>query len=660
MTDHETITPAAPTGTRGVAYLRISTDNQDTTSQRTSIQKWLTANGLKVQAWYTDVGSRHEAYKRAEFQLLMKRVRAGEIDWIVVVSKDRFGTKNSYEFGRFASELQDNDVQLWSVTGGCLTSDDYATEILATVDSLRSRDEQLERSKRAVRGMVEVWETGRTMGGYPPYGFDVACYPAGSNGERWRVVYFGHSKRLKVMPDGTEERYDGKGNFPGRDETDRLELVPTREQKRIEVVRMIFRWYATESLTYGAIASRLNDLGIDPLYSQAWYGNRIIGLLKNPAVLVGKTVGNKQGHGSFFSLRKGKLEAAPTKRGRAVNYRPHDEEDFVYPKEWGTGIIDRDTWDAVQAKLKGIHKTRRSPRSQELWLGQFLYCATCNLRKTGWTQRTHKDPHSYVCGTFRRFGKHNKTGCRLHRVKHSEMVPLVEKWLADTEQKLDEVLTLAPSLGYEEIEASLGRSEQEYCRLIVAVWATMKKWGVQNPSGRPWAANTLAEAFRLHAPKQQAKERKELAMLKERYAESTERYLELPERARAVVRAKLDELEKEIAALEERLRPMDEQLEELKGELHAAKERLRVVKEACAGNNQRVKAQALSKVLARIVCHHEHYTTTPKKLQTERQRQRKGGTEKSRLASVVFEPIVGEPAEISANTTQRNCGSAHR
>lgn len=246
-----TVTKTIPTGIRGVAYIRISGDKQDMESQKSSVRRWLTQNGLKVRIWYSDIGSRHEAYRRPEFQQLMAAVRAGEIDWIIVESKDRFGTRDSHEFGKFASELKDNDVELWSVTGGCLTSGDYATEILTTVDSVRSRDEQLERARRAVRGMVQTWESGRVMGGYPPYGFDVACYPANSDQEKWRVVYQGHSKRVKVMPDGTEERYDGKGNFPGRDETDRLELVPSREQKRIEVVQQIFKWFATESTTYG-------------------------------------------------------------------------------------------------------------------------------------------------------------------------------------------------------------------------------------------------------------------------------------------------------------------------------------------------------------------------------------------------------------------------
>lgn len=647
-----------PSGDRGVAYVRVSGDKQDTASQKASIRRWLDQHGLDVRTWYEDVGARHEAFKRAEFQAMLAAVRSGDAHWIIVDSKDRFGTRNAYEFGKFATELREHDCELWSVTAGCLTDDDYATEILTAVDSVRSRDEQHERSKRAIRGMIQGWQEGRANGGYPPYGYDVAC--VGPDGkERWRVVYQGHYKRAKVWSDGREERYDGKANFPARDQSERLEIVPSRDPRQVEVVQSVYRWYTTESITYGMIAARLNGLGYDPLYSQAWYGNRVIAMLKNPAYLVGRSVGNKVSSGEFYEFRAGLSRRAPTSRGRALPYRKHDESDYIFPREWGTGIIDRDLWDRVQAKLKGIHSPRRSPRSPELWLAQYLYCGSCDLRMSGWTQRNHKrDPYSYVCSSFRRYGAANKHGCRLHRVKHSDVVPLVERWLADTGRKLDEVLDAAPA--HDAVDAAgadLGRAERDYCRLITAVWATMKKWGVPHPAGRPWAANTLGDAFRAHAPKHQADERAELARLRTQYEEAAERYLELPTRAREVVRVRLDAMEKEIAALEERLRPLDAQLADLRGELVAARERVLAAQEACRGSGNRQKAQALAGVLARIVCHFEHYQSVPKKRQTAGQKGRKVGTDRSRLERAVFEPLAGAGVAIRPDVRSETAGS---
>lgn len=650
------MTAKIPTGTRGVAYVRISDDHQDMESQREIIRKWLTANGLRVGEWYEDVGSRHEAYKRHEFLKMMANVRAGRIDWIITDMKDRFGTRNGNEFGKFASELQENDVELWSVTGGNLTADDYATEILNAVDSVRSRDEQLARSKRALRGMILNWQEGRANGGYPPYGYDVACYSADGK-EKWRVAYQGHHKRVKIHPDGREERYDGKANFPSRDQGEHLELVVSRDARQVEAVRKIFEWYTTESITYGAIATRLNDLGYSPLYSEAWYSNRVIRILANPAVLVGRSVGNKVSTGEFFEQRNGLPQRAPISKGRAVPNRQHPESDYVYPREWGEGLITQDTWDLARAKMKGGVKTRRSPRSPELWLGQFLYCSNCNQRMSGWTQRNHKsEPHSFVCSSFRRFSNRNKHGCRLHRVKYSEILPLVERWLKDAGHKLDEVLDAVPGSGLDAAIESKDQTERQYGKLITSVWRVVKEWGVKNPSGTTWAANTLSEAFRLHAPHHQSKERAALAKAKERYEEATEKYLELPPRAREVLRAKMEQMEGEISALEDRLRPLDEQLSELRGVLESARERVRAAEEACRGSGQRQKAQALSRVLARAVCHFEHYQTTPKKKQTPGQKGSERGMDRSRLVRVGFEPVLGEA------TVLRNdlCGSAHR
>ncbi|MFO0848803.1 MAG: recombinase family protein [Gemmataceae bacterium] len=636
--------PTTPTGSRGVAYIRVSGDKQDKTSQVSNIKRWLTARGLTARIWYSDIGSRHEAYKRPEFQRLMQAVRAGQIDWIVVDSKDRFGTKNSYEFGRFACELQENDVELWSVAAGCLTSGDYSTEILATVDSVRSRDEQLERSRRTLRSINQVWTEGRYNGSYPPYGFDVACISADKR-EKWRVRYEGHAKRLKIYPDGRTERYDGKSNFPSRDQADTLQLVPG-DPERIEVVQSIFRWFATESITYGGIAKRLRTLKIDPVYGEAWYGNRVIVILKNPCYLVGRTVGNKYSHGSFFEQRDGKAVPAPTKRGRALTGRLHPESDYIYPKEWGEGLVGRDTWDAVQAKLKGIHSPRRSPRSSALWLGQFLHCSSCGLRMSGVTQRDHKDPYSYVCPTFRRYGQHNKTGCRLHRIKHSEIEPIIAKYLTESGQKLDEVLAGTSPDWVEDAVEGLGRAEQEYCRMIGLLWATIKKWGVKGEAGTPWTAGSLAAAFKLHSPRHQSKDQKKLAKLRQQLEQATERYMELPDRARQIARQKLADLEEQIATIEAVLLPMDERLTELRGSLEDARERVRGAEVACEGDSNRQKAEALSKVLARIVLHYRHYRYEPK-------RKRSPGSDRSVLEKVVFEPLSGPPQEFRNETVGR-------
>ncbi len=245
----------------------------------------------------------------------------------------------------------------------------------------------------------------------------------------------------------------------------------------------------------------------------------------------------------------------------------------------------------------------------------------------------------------------------MHRIKHNEIAPLVEKWLAETGQKIQEVLTASPSLdAAEDLESRLSLSEREYCRLTTSLWQTLKRWGVKSPDGKPWSAPSLSAAFRANSTTKQAKERIALDKLREKLRETTEAYLELPRGARELAVGRIEELETEILAMEERLSPMDARLAELRGELEDIKGRIEAARTACRGQNQRAKAQALSRVLCRIVCSFEHYQSYPKKKQTVRQKARPQGQDRSRLVSAFFEPLRGEGRELRAE----GCGSAHR
>ncbi len=290
-----------PTGTRGAAYLRISRHDQDLGSQRESIQRWLEDRGLSVRRWYQDVGARDQSAKREGFQQLLAAVQAGETDWIVVQEKDRFGVANSYEFGLYVTLLQRHDCELWSVVQGCLSACDPVTEILNAVDSVRSHDEQKARAARSLRGKILRVKHGEWQGGAPPYGYDLGCFsPSGEL--QWRLYYRGRYERTKILPDGRETPYDGKGCVPSRDKGFVLRLLPSRDKRRIEIVRLIFRWMATEAISVRAICARLNAEGVSPLYAPSWYSALVGGMLRNPAYVLGSGAWNKQSHGRFLEL----------------------------------------------------------------------------------------------------------------------------------------------------------------------------------------------------------------------------------------------------------------------------------------------------------------------------------------------------------------------
>src|SRR5262249_109859 len=303
--------------------------------------------------------------------------------------------------------------QLWSVSQGDLLATDLGAQVLAVVDSEASAREQQAKSQRSIRGKINGARAGNWQGGYPGLGFDLAC--VGPDGqERWRVFYEGHHKRLRIWPDGRKESFDGRGNFPGRDPGDTLRLVPSIDKERIENAQRIFRHFATEAISLRALCERLNSLGISPIIGKGWYPARLGQMLRNPCFVSGTASWNKRGHGRFFEWTNGQYQVVPRVKGRAKGGRDRQVTDYVSGEE-GEGIIDRDTWDAGQAKLNGIHRTGKAPRNPDLWLAGLLYCHQCGRRMSGWFRKNN--PLSYCCATHKQFGRHNEHGCELHCVR---------------------------------------------------------------------------------------------------------------------------------------------------------------------------------------------------------------------------------------------------
>ena len=103
--------------------------------------------------------------------------------------------------------------------------------------------------------------------------------------EKWRVVYEGHNRRLKVDSDGRTERFDGKRNRPPKELNDVLRLRPSIIAERVKYAKLIFLWFALENIAPGQIAARLNDLGVSPIFGPLWHRSIIRYMLANPAYL---------------------------------------------------------------------------------------------------------------------------------------------------------------------------------------------------------------------------------------------------------------------------------------------------------------------------------------------------------------------------------------
>jgi DNA invertase Pin-like site-specific DNA recombinase len=633
-----------PAGSRGFVYLRISSNKQDVRSQRQAIQTYLDRHGIVPIRFYEDVGSRDLAFKRQDFLKMMAAVRAGEADFVLAEALDRIGVRDAADYGRLICEFRDSDCELWSVQQGHLTAGDIGTSVLGAVHAEQSRAEQLDKAGRSLRGKVAAVARGEWAGGSPPYGYDLAC--VGPDGkERWRLYYTGRWQRQRIWPAATgrpPERFDGKGNVPGRDPGEVLRLVPSCDERRVEMARKIYYWMASEAISLRKLCDRLNRLGISPVIGDGWYTTRLRQWLSNPAMVTGRTCWNKRGHGRHLELLGGQAQPVPRRKGRAIAGRQRASTDYVQAEGEDQGIIDRETWDAVQAKLAGIRTPGKSPRNPALFLAPLLYCGHCGCRMSGWCHpgpKTKGCPLSYTCSTYKRYGKSNPSGCRLHCVNHQIIQALVERFLAETGKKL----ALLDSISSEDellaqMETAADKVQLDFLRTLGQLWQEVKRSGAVLPQGTPWTVATLGRAYQATADQHRQELQQRLDEKRQELDGLLLAAAKLTSEVALQRMAQLTEvLGQEIGQLEAELVPLDERLQGQRDELQRLQRSLADAREALAGDSNRRKTQALSQVVARVVCFFEH-------------RQAKSQA-RSILREVRIEPLLGESKTYATTTS---------
>jgi len=572
------------------AYIRISSDSQDVSRQRQSIERWAEAN-TPIALWFEDAtgrNSRDMAAKRQGFQRMLKAVEAGVVDCIVVDSQDRFGTKDAFEWGKFISILREHACKLLDAGGRELSADDDGAVLSGTIGALTSSREQKEKAQRNVSGKIPKAKLGEYQGGYPPYGFDVACFR--DNREKWRTVYVGHFDRWKVYPDGSRERFKGKDNTPSKDASDKLFLRPTIERARLDVVRQIFKWYASELISSRQIAARLTAAKVNSIYGRPWDKVRVQQMLENPAY-IGLPTWNKRGGARFVEYVGGQTRAV--KNGRPG--RKRDKSDFVQPDQpLYKPVIDATTWAKVQDKLKSAQTGPKSaPRTGELWLKPFLVCGQC-----GKPMRATRG--AYYCGTYGAFGKDNPTGCRCHRVRHDRLVEIVLDYVKQTAPKLADLLTATKTGNLE-----LARPLIEQLNLarfgLNEVWFDMLMY-VDEHGSQPEAPLDVAYglAYERLRPQLEAK----IEQREQELDRMLEDFRLLSPQLRERANEKMEALDAEIKQLRAGILDLRLPWQNLTADIAARSEALaRATRALGNGSAGRAKTDALTAVVAKIVCH---------------------------------------------------------
>lgn len=430
----------------GAVYRRVSDDEQDIDRQRVETNKYLEQNGLTVAPQYVfeDAGwKRHQAAARPAFNRLLDAVDKGRIKWIIVDRQDRFEAGDKFEFISIVHRLRSSNCRLITADGRDVTASDIGAFFQTALSSEQSEGELREKAIRVVTAKDKRARAGEWQGGHVPYGMDVVCLSVPNLIEQWRVRIDGRNLRVKISPDGTEKEYNGKGNFPATETGQVLQLRPTLDTKRLVAVRRVFNTYASQSISFAAIAKDLNQTGVKANYGTAWECNTIQMMLSNP-IYVGLASWNKNSQARYFQMVNGQR----VQLDKRLSLKRHSSE-WTLSQPLFEPIIDANTWQTVQDKLKSQikNKRHRAPRCSDLWLSRLLYCAHCGKPMRAFPRTNGQN--EYTCSTYSRsLERGTATGCTRNSVRHTVIEEMVRKYLADAGHQLSAANPAAIYQGY--------------------------------------------------------------------------------------------------------------------------------------------------------------------------------------------------------------------
>ncbi|MBX3572917.1 MAG: recombinase family protein [Mesorhizobium sp.] len=359
-------------GNRAVLYLRVSTARQaehdvSIPDQKRQGEAYCASRGFELVETFVEAGASAMNDRRPEFQRMIEEgtTKPSPFDVVVVHSFSRF-FRDHFELEFYVRKLAKNGVKLVSITQEM--GDDPMHVMMRQIMALFDEYQSKENAKHVLRAMNENARQGFWNGALPPIGY--------------RIV-------------AAEQR--------GSKTKKKLEIDPLHA----DTVRLIYRLFLVGDGLSGpkgvkAIATYLNENRIFTRDGGRW------GLAQVHAVLTRTTyIGEHR-----FNTRSHKDRA-----------RKPDEEVVVMAVP---PLIERDIFDAVQAKLKSRNPMVVPPRvtTSPVLLTGICFCADCAGAMTLRTGRgcTGRDYRYYTCSTKARQGK---TGCKGRSIPMRKLDDLV-------------------------------------------------------------------------------------------------------------------------------------------------------------------------------------------------------------------------------------------
>ncbi len=622
-------------------YVRKSSDPQEEQSQIEAIKDYLDRVNIQVpQAnWFVEVGQRHRPEDRPEFQRLMRLVEQGRIARVFVWKQNRVVSgvklwfKYLYEFERSRTQLID------VLTGTDLASDDVAVEITTTIAARKARDDVKQLAEDVMRARVSLAKEGMPQAKHAPFGYDKFYFDS-KGSHLWTTHLLDTGRWLVINPDGSKVERE---TSPRKAKSDRIKYVLSHDPKRVEIVRTIFKTYATESISERGIAVRLNQSG-RLHYGHPWIRTTVLEILRNPAYI--GSVRNFAVTQAEFATYDGEKIVRADNPSRKTVRTPSRE--IVVP-DMHDPIIDRRTWDTVQKKLRTRKTRRQPPRREDLWLRGVLVCGNCNQPMHLFTGNKKRAAHvrGYICSSYYYFNQTHAekydTGCPRSFISHERAEQLLKArigevldqttatdddselarlrvWLRYGEDELKVILhkgileylaylkeTLIAAGEAEALPRLYRKVEKDFptvkptkgkTDLLDAIIATGKKLGNHTLFGM----EIIQKHFILFEGERTEAARKKVQTLKTEYeAMVRAKVYAQSDREREAINGTLRTLESNIEQWEARAIPLNEQLAAVRSRLAAYHRQIEATVKVLNGNQNLRKADMVRQMFSAVV-----------------------------------------------------------
>ena len=147
-----------------VAYLRVSTKEQDTTNQRLVLDQWIAAGGHKLQAVYEEQESAWRQGHQRELARLVKELPKRKVDTLWVWSLDRLTRQGGGPLAQMIANFNKRGVDIVTNQEPWLDQEGWARDLLILVWGYMAQYESGRISRRVLAGLDKAKAKGQALG----------------------------------------------------------------------------------------------------------------------------------------------------------------------------------------------------------------------------------------------------------------------------------------------------------------------------------------------------------------------------------------------------------------------------------------------------------------------------------------------------------------